>query len=180
MQRASAIMFAALLGGCGAAHHEINTVTATGSGMCRSDDACGPGARCVNGACTRIVAVETPTPPVFTPAPSACSLESVYFAFDSSALDSQDATTADHDAACILQHGADGRIVIVGRTDPRGSTEYNLALGERRAATLAHQLERMGIQSHHVVLQSVGSEYATGTDEGTWARDRFAGFDRPR
>ena len=180
MQTVSRILFAALLAGCASSHHEIHTVSSTGSAMCRSDDACGPGARCINGQCTRDMAVTPPAREIHD-ASQGCQLQNVYFAFDSSALDAQDATIADHNAACILQHrAANSRITVVGRTDPRGSTEYNLALGERRAANLARQLERNGVPRNEVVTQSVGNEYATGNDEVSWARDRFAGFDRPQ
>jgi peptidoglycan-associated lipoprotein len=64
------------------------------------------------------------------------------------------------------------RILLTGAADPRGSEEYNLALGERRARSVERFLVTMGVAHERISLHSVGEENATGTDEGSWSLDR--------
>ena len=59
-------------------------------------------------------------------------------------------------------------------TDPRGTEEYNLALGDRRARMAANYLIALGARADRVDVRSVGEEQASGTDEAGWARDRRA------
>ena len=65
-------------------------------------------------------------------------------------------------------------ITVVGMTDPRGTEEYNLALGERRAAAAKSYLEALGIESPRIAVHSMGEEHASGEDEASWSRDRRA------
>jgi peptidoglycan-associated lipoprotein len=96
---------------------------------------------------------------------------SVYFAFDSYLLDAK--------AKPILQSIADqakgGREVRVeGNCDERGTTEYNLSLGDRRARVVAEYLEHLGVASDKVVPVTFGSERpkVPGHDESAWAQNR--------
>jgi peptidoglycan-associated lipoprotein len=61
---------------------------------------------------------------------------------------------------------------LIGHTDPRGETEYNLGLGQRRAGNVAAYLGARGIEKAHMAASSHGEFDATGTDEEGWARDR--------
>ncbi|HEY8432102.1 MAG TPA: OmpA family protein, partial [Sandaracinaceae bacterium] len=60
--------------------------------------------------------------------------------------------------------------------DPRGTEEYNLALGERRARAVQSYLQNLGIDASRIHASSMGEEMASGTDEASWARDRRVDF----
>lgn len=68
------------------------------------------------------------------------------------------------------------RLAIVGHADPRGSFDYNLALGERRAAQVADQLKAHGLEANRIDISSRGEMDATGTDETSYAEDRRVGI----
>ena len=61
---------------------------------------------------------------------------------------------------------------LEGHCDPRGTEEYNLALGDRRARSVLKYLKRLGVQSNRLRPVSKGKLEATGSDEASWARDR--------
>ena len=107
-----------------------------------------------------------------------CELQPVYFGYDSSDLEPRTREALAANARC-LQAKPDLAITVVGMTDPRGTEEYNLALGERRARAAKQYLESLGIESPRVSVHSMGEENASGTDEGSWSRDRRA-EPRPR
>jgi peptidoglycan-associated lipoprotein len=102
-----------------------------------------------------------------------CGNDPVYFAFDSSDLDSSSRDRLNRSARCI-QAGNAGSVTITGMADPRGTEEYNLALGERRASTVAGYVQSLGVEPHKIRTHSVGEEMATGGDESGWSRDRRA------
>jgi peptidoglycan-associated lipoprotein len=60
---------------------------------------------------------------------------------------------------------------LTGMTDPRGTEEYNLALGERRAQSAQQYLKSLGTDGS-LSVSSMGEEMASGSDEAGWARDR--------
>lgn len=99
-----------------------------------------------------------------------CELTPVYFAYDSSELDGRARSTLESTARCLVPRNAAVR--VTGMTDPRGTEEYNLALGERRARTVTQYLSNLGVDQTQV--SSVGEEMASGEDEPGWARDRRA------
>jgi peptidoglycan-associated lipoprotein len=101
-----------------------------------------------------------------------CTLVPAYFAFDSSDLDSAARTALEQSARCLRQKGS-SRVQVVGMTDPRGTEEYNLALGERRAQACKRYLVAMGTTGE-IGASSTGEEMAAGDDEQGWARDRRA------
>jgi len=113
---------------------------------------------------------QAPPPP---PPPAGCSLESVYFDFDSSTLDQSSRDKLSTNANCIKSKGLKS-VHLTGLTDPRGSEEYNLALGDRRAQQAKKFLESMGVSG--LSASSMGEELATGTDESSWSRDRRVDF----
>jgi peptidoglycan-associated lipoprotein len=108
-----------------------------------------------------------------TPIPE---LPAVQFAYDSFALTSS-AKSALNDHANWLK--ANGRNVqIEGHCDERGTTEYNLALGERRAGVVKDYLVGKGVPASQLSTISYGEERpaASGSDESTWSRNRRAEF----
>lgn len=138
---------------------------------CDSARPCATGRRCSpDGRC---VADEDPDP-VDNQGP-VCRLEPPYFAFDNSELDEAARQTLQRDAEC-LQRERTSRYVLIGRCDARGTTEYNLALGERRARVVLRYLMSLGVLPDRIVPSSEGSEFATGNDEEGWRRDRRVDF----
>ena len=102
-----------------------------------------------------------------------CADAPVYFAFDSADLDGSSRERLGRAARCFQQRNASG-VTITGMTDPRGTEEYNLALGDRRARAVAGYVESLGIDAGKIRTTSVGEEMATGGDESSWSRDRRA------
>jgi peptidoglycan-associated lipoprotein len=101
----------------------------------------------------------------------------VFFKFDSSELDGtgQQALNAN---AEILRKYPTWVITIEGHTDERGTAEYNLALGERRAVTARTYLVSLGVPADRLRTVSYGKEFPfdPGHDEAAWANNRRAQF----
>jgi peptidoglycan-associated lipoprotein len=138
-------------------------------GYCTSASDCGEGQDCQNNTCvTRQQSVAPPEAPVVDGGP--CTLEPVYFGFDSDMLDESSRSQLARAAECIKTRGVKA-VHVTGMTDPRGTEEYNLALGDRRAQAAKKYLESLASPAG-LSASSMGEELATGTDEGTWSRDR--------
>jgi peptidoglycan-associated lipoprotein len=101
-----------------------------------------------------------------------CRTEAVYYGFDSSDLDQSARRTLADNADCIKR--TNRAAAIVGMTDPRGTEEYNLALGERRASTAVRYMTSLGVEQDRLRTVTLGEERAEGSDETGWARDRRA------
>lgn len=101
----------------------------------------------------------------------------VYFDYDQSALSAEARVTLDAKVP-LLQARPAFRIQITGHTDERGSSEYNLALGLRRAAELKAYLVATGIDAARIDISSMGEERpaAAGSNEAAWALNRRAEF----
>ncbi len=120
-----------------------------------------------------IASASAPAAPAPPGDSGACAPEPVHFAYDSSTLDDRARTQLQGDARCA--NGAhSAKVEVTGMTDPRGTDEYNLALGDRRAREVSKYLGSLGVDKARLSPRSVGKEYATGTDEGGWAQDRRA------
>jgi peptidoglycan-associated lipoprotein len=102
---------------------------------------------------------------------------SVYFAFDDPSFRTQDKAVVELQGRYLAQH-PDARVSIAGNTDERGGSEYNLALGQRRAQTVKSALELLGVKDAQVEAVSYGKEKprATGHDEAAWQQNRRADF----
>ena len=99
----------------------------------------------------------------------------VFFAFDSSVLDPRAQETVALWADALLRY-PELSVVVEGHCDERGSREYNLALGERRAEAVRAQLVALGIDPARIATISFGKErpLADGHDETAWAQNRRA------
>lgn len=99
----------------------------------------------------------------------------VFFAFDSSDLSAEARASLEKQAAWMKKFGG-VRIVLEGHCDERGTREYNLALGERRANAAKDYLVALGINPARVKTISFGKERpaALGHNETAWAQNRRA------
>ena len=98
----------------------------------------------------------------------------VYFAFDSAELSSEARATLDRQAGWLKQYGSKYRVTIEGHCDERGTREYNLALGARRASSVKSYLVAQGVPDGGLGVISYGKERpeVQGNDEASWSRNR--------
>jgi peptidoglycan-associated lipoprotein len=102
-----------------------------------------------------------------------CNLPEPKFEFDSSAVGGQAKEVLDLLAECFINGKGKGHnLKLVGHADPRGETEYNLGLGQRRAGAVSQYLKKKGLGDDRMTSMSRGELDATGSDEEGWARDR--------
>ena len=111
-------------------------------------------------------------------ASEAVALETVYFDFDKSDLRQDARDVLSKNAEALLKKIADAKVKIEGHCDERGSDEYNLALGERRAKSVAKYLTTLGIKADRISTISYGKEKPAvqGSDESAWSKNRRAEF----
>ena len=97
----------------------------------------------------------------------------VFFGYDSSDLDS-DALELLQDQVAWLKQNSDVSVSIEGHCDERGTREYNLALGEKRAQAVKNYLIGLGINPDRVSTISYGKERpaVVGSNDGAWAQNR--------
>jgi len=105
--------------------------------------------------------------------PGAPGARSVYYEFDKSNLKPQDEKLIEANADYLRQH-ADLKVRVEGNADERGSKEYNLALGQRRAESVTRAMGLLGVGGDRVEAVSYGEEKprASGHDEQAWAQNR--------
>ncbi len=131
---------------------------------CSSDDQCAGNQLCRNQVCTDI-----------TSALEACGDVRIHFDFDKADLRSDEMPKIRRMARCLdADHGV--HVLIEGNADERGTVEYNLALGDRRAAAVDKYLESLGTPAAQLATVSYGKELplCTNHDESCWAENRRA------
>ena len=104
-------------------------------------------------------------------------LQPVFYPLDSSELDETGRMTVAANAQ-ILKKYPKWAITVEGHCDERGTAEYNLSLGDRRAVAVKSYLVSLGIASDRILTVSYGKEFPfdAGHDDGAWARNRRAHF----
>ena len=123
----------------------------------------------------------TPPPPDYTTmSPQEYGIEDVFFAFDEYSLSSEAMSSLSSDAGIMKEH-PEVTYMIEGHCDERGTVEYNLALGEKRANAVRDYLVNLGVPASRLRVTSYGEErpFATGHNESAWALNRRAHFARP-
>jgi peptidoglycan-associated lipoprotein len=97
----------------------------------------------------------------------------VWFSLDSSDVSDEGRATLDRQAEWLKQYGSVS-ITVEGHCDERGTREYNLALGQRRASSIKQYLVAAGVESSRIETVSYGKERpeATGSSEESWAQNR--------
>jgi len=122
-----------------------------------------------------------PAPPAMMVKPSEFSpnpnLKTIYFDFDKYNIRPDDAKTLDGDAAW-LKANPNNLVLIEGHADERGTNEYNLALGEKRAKAAMNYLVAQGVQASRVTIISYGEERPVCAEktEACWAKNRRDNF----
>ncbi len=103
-------------------------------------------------------------------------VEPVYFDFDRAAVPERERPKLEA-AVKWLKDNADKRMVLEGHCDWRGTAEYNLGLGDRRANAVRRFLEHLGVDSKRLEILSKGStEAKQGGTDAEWAKDRRVDF----
>ncbi len=99
----------------------------------------------------------------------------VYFAYDSSELSVAARNSLQAQSKWLRSNGG-AKVVLQGHADERGTREYNLALGERRAAAAKNYLVALGVSPSRISIISYGKErpVALGSNERAWAKNRRA------
>ena len=97
----------------------------------------------------------------------------VYFEFDKSSLTSKSIQTL-KSAVNVLNENSSIKITLSGHADERGTREYNLALGQRRAEAVSDYFVLNGISKNRITVKSYGEEkpVAYGQDEGSYSKNR--------
>lgn len=129
-----------------------------------------------------------PTAPILTPDEEIASrsleelnrallLEPVFFLLDSSELDERGRQAVEANAEMLLRFPT-WNVTIEGHCDERGTPEYNLGLGERRALAAQRYLLELGLDADRVRVVSYGKEFPfdPGNDDAAWAANRRAHF----
>ncbi len=104
-------------------------------------------------------------------------LKPVYFLYDSDELDEVGRQTLSEDAE-LLKRYASWVITIEGHCDERGTAEYNLSLGDRRALAAKNYLVSLGVSADRLRTVSYGKEFPldSGHGEAAWSKNRRAHF----
>lgn len=97
----------------------------------------------------------------------------VFFAFDSSVINAEGQRTLERQASWLMKH-TDVAITVEGHCDERGTREYNLALGERRATAVKNYLVSLGVAANRVNTISYGKERPAveGHNSAAWSKNR--------
>lgn len=126
------------------------------------------------------IARNVPPPPVMAepePVLMALELATVYFDFDEYAIRADQRATLNSNGNQLLANTA-STILIEGHCDERGTVEYNITLGQKRADAVKTYLKGMGVDGGRLKTLSYGEERpaANGTGEDVWAQNRRAKF----
>ena len=99
----------------------------------------------------------------------------VYFDFDQYTVKSEYQSLLEQHAQYLMQH-PEHHVLIQGNTDERGASEYNLALGQKRAEAVRQALTTLGVSDAQLEAVSLGKEkpVVTGHDEASWSQNRRA------
>jgi peptidoglycan-associated lipoprotein len=135
-------------------------------------------------ASTRLTVTQPPPPPPPPPAPSISdadlfnqNIKDIYFDFDKSDIRSDQAASVQADGSFLTQHPA-FNLTIEGHCDERGSIDYNIALGDKRASAVKQALISAGVSADRINTISYGKErpFCTDHDETCWQQNRRGHF----
>jgi peptidoglycan-associated lipoprotein len=132
---------------------------------CTSDATCGSGKACQAGKCVTAVPVACPA--------GGGKLIPIFFGFNEAVLTSQAKDDLAKNASCIKEKGFT-KVTVEGNCDDRGTVEYNLQLGQRRAEAAKKYLVNLGVPAKAVKTVSFGKERPVCTEqtESCWQKNR--------
>jgi len=132
---------------------------------CVSDTECPSGNSCEAGKCVSKQAAACPA--------QGGQLTAVFFGFDQAVLTPEARANLENDAQCIKQRGF-AKLVVEGNCDERGTTEYNIQLGQRRAEAAKKFLVNLGVPAKAIKTVSYGKERPVCQEqtEDCWSRCR--------
>ncbi len=129
-------------------------------------------------ATTRLTVTQPPPPPPTTPSPTETELfnqnvKDVYFDYDKADVRSDQQAAIQADAQFLNQH-TNINFTVEGHCDERGSTDYNLALGDKRATSVKDALVSAGVSASRIKTISYGKEkpFCTESTESCWQQNR--------
>jgi peptidoglycan-associated lipoprotein len=173
----------------------VGTVQATGSRNVNPSDsttytltASGPGGNATASATVTVSSPPPPPPPAPGPAPSVTieqrlgsDVQDAFFDYDKSEIRGDARDTLSRDAAAlksILSDFPNATIMVEGHCDERGSAEYNLGLGDRRASSAQEFLVQLGLPADRLKTISYGKErpQCTESNESCWQKNRRVHF----
>jgi len=123
------------------------------------------------------VETEEPAPPPSPVEQVTRNFERVFFALDSATLAPAAIDALEDNAELLMEHPGT-KVRIQGHADERGTTEYNLALGDKRANAIRDALTNLGVDGSQLETVSYGEERPLSDEDGVlaWAKDRRAEF----
>jgi peptidoglycan-associated lipoprotein len=155
---------------------------------CTGDSDCGPGGTCDAGACKKATACKTDEQCADdedcvdgfckkpwkggTTSDVSCTLSTVYFGYDDSSVMASERDRLDANYAC-LDKNKSKNVTVSGHTDTAGTEEYNIALSERRAQSVADYLARLGLDPARMQVVPKGETEPSGQGDD---KDRRADF----
>ena len=142
------------------------SAAAPAESLCSRDLDCGDGRLCLHQHCVNI-----------SSGAAECESVRVHFDFNSSQIHEADRPVLQRMAVCLKAEQA-VHVTVEGNADERGTEEYNLALGDKRATAVEKYLEALGVSGQQLRTVSYGKErpLCTEHDEACWAKNRRAGL----
>lgn len=132
---------------------------------CTKDEDCADDEDCTNGYCKR--PWKDPNAGAAT-----CTLTNVYFGYDDAAVMASERDRLDANASCV-EKTKDKNVALIGHTDSSGTEEYNIALSERRAQSVADYLARLGVDPARLQVVPKGETESSGQGDDKDRRVEF-------
>jgi peptidoglycan-associated lipoprotein len=142
---------------------------------CASDGECGPGGKCDSGMCQRPKKCSNGLclkQSLGRDIDAGCQLQTIYFAFDDSSVQPSERDHLDGNSQCIAKNKTQ-TVLLIGHTDTSGTEEYNIALSERRAQSVADYLARLGTDPARMQVVPKGETEPTGQGDEKDRRVEF-------
>lgn len=133
---------------------------------CGKDEDCADDEDCLNGVCQKAGAGKG------TAGANGCVLQTVYFGYDDSSIQASERERLDANSACI-EKTPNKQVYLIGHTDSSGTDEYNIALSERRAQSVADYLARLGTDPKRMQVVPKGETEPSGQGDDKDRRCEF-------
>jgi peptidoglycan-associated lipoprotein len=162
---------AVVLGGC--ASKRPHTAASTGGATTTSDSGAGVSTAPLGGSDATAMSQGPGGEGILGPQGGLLAKRIVYFDYDRAEIRADQVELVMAHARYLASH-ATARVRLEGNTDERGTREYNIGLGERRAQAVRHSLLLQGVAESQVTTVSYGAERpaVAGSDESAWAQNR--------